>query len=75
MTVCTKDKTHVLGEVEVESLILSKIGRIVGECWLGIPNNFRNVELDQWIIMPNHLHGITLIHDSHRGEAFAEDHI
>ncbi len=29
---------------------------IVEKCWLEIPNHFKNVELDEYIIMPNHLH-------------------
>jgi putative transposase len=73
VTLCTKDKTHIFGLVEEESMTLSKIGKIAKECWLDIPHNFRNVELDEWIIMPNHLHGIIFIHNWRRGEAFAED--
>jgi putative transposase len=63
VTLCTKDKTHIFGLVEEESMILSTVGKIVEECWLNIPDHFPNMELDQWVIMPNHLQGIILIHD------------
>jgi putative transposase len=74
ITICTKDKIRILGNIEGERVIYSQIGKIAEECWLNIPDHFPNVKLDQWIIMPNHIHGIIFIHDSRRGEAFVEDH-
>jgi len=49
---------------------LSHEGRIAAECWLDIPRLSSRLELDQWVVMPNHNHGILII--SGRGEAFAE---
>ena|SRR4030067_3229677 len=68
VTVCTKNKTHILSNVEGERVILFPIGKMIEGCWLGIPDHFLNVELDKWIIMPNHFHGIIFLHDSRRGE-------
>jgi len=62
VTICTKDKIQLLAELEAEKVILSPIGKIVERCWLGIPDHFPNAELDEWVIMPNHIHGIILIH-------------
>lgn len=42
---------------------LSDIGEAVQDCWLAIPQHFGQVELGQYIIMPNHIHAILLIHD------------
>jgi REP element-mobilizing transposase RayT len=67
ITICTKDKIRILGNVEGEKVIYSPIGKIAEECWLNIPNHFPDIELDQWIIMPNHIHGIIFILDAGRG--------
>jgi len=40
---------------------LSTIGNIVKHHWLEIPRHFPNVELDEFIVMPNHLHGVILL--------------
>jgi REP element-mobilizing transposase RayT len=42
---------------------LSRIGEIVKECWEGIPEHFSNALLDEFVIMPNHMHGITILVD------------
>ncbi len=42
-------------------MVLNKIGILVSECWQEIPQHFSNVKLDEFIIMPNHLHGIIVI--------------
>ena len=42
---------------------LSKIGKIAEQCWLAIPKHFPFVKLDEWIVMPNHVHGILFFHD------------
>jgi putative transposase len=44
-------------------------GMIVQKCWNELPNHFDNVVLDEYITMPNHVHGIIIITDtSRRGE-------
>ncbi|GIW64820.1 MAG: hypothetical protein KatS3mg092_0753 [Patescibacteria group bacterium] len=40
---------------------LSKIGEIAEKFWLQIPKHFSNVYLDEFVIMPNHIHGILII--------------
>jgi REP element-mobilizing transposase RayT len=72
VTICTKNKEYILGAMGNESMRFSAVGNIVRTCWEAIPDHLPDVELDQWIIMPNHLHGIIIIHDHCRGEAFAE---
>jgi len=58
VTICTKDRACCLGEIKDEQVYLSEIGKVAFECWLEIMNHFDFVELDDWIIMPNHLHGV-----------------
>jgi REP element-mobilizing transposase RayT len=40
---------------------LSDFGKIVSDCWYDLPNHYPNIILDQFIIMPNHIHGIIII--------------
>jgi putative transposase len=43
---------------------LNEQGKVVDKCWMGIPEHFSNVVLDDYIIMPNHFHGIIVIHEN-----------
>ncbi len=45
---------------------LNIVGDIVEKCWREIPKHFPNVELDEYVIMPNHIHGIIVLHDNGR---------
>ena len=44
-----------------EKMILNEFGEIVNKYWLEIPKHFNNIELDEYQIMPNHIHGIIVI--------------
>lgn len=58
MTICTKEKEDILGKINGETMVLNNLGRIVRECWLDLPNHYRNCRLHEFVIMPNHVHGI-----------------
>jgi REP element-mobilizing transposase RayT len=67
VTICTKNREHYFGEIVVEtdnypSLRKTSIGEIAEKFWLDIPNHFPFVILDQFVIMPNHIHGILILH-------------
>ncbi len=55
VTICTHQKAFLF-ENEPISVIVEK-------CWLEIPVHSPNVQLDEWVIMPNHMHGILIIID------------
>ena len=61
VTICTHNKVCYFGEVINERMQLTSIGQTVNKFWLEIPKHFPNVILDEYIIMPNHLHGIIFI--------------
>ncbi len=65
VTICAKNKEMVFGDVlgngDEARVELSEIGKIVKGEWLRTPAIRWNVELDEWIIMPNHIHGIIVI--------------
>lgn len=61
LTLCTWDRECLLGEIVEGEMRLNPLGRIVEEQWNAIPKRFPTVELDEFTIIPNHLHGILTI--------------
>jgi len=53
----------IFGDVIDEKLILNNCGNIAKEYWSEIPEHFEKAEIDEFIIMPNHVHGIINIID------------
>jgi REP element-mobilizing transposase RayT len=46
---------------------MNEMGRIVEDCWKWLCGQYEYVSLDEWIVMPSHLHGIIVINDECRG--------
>jgi len=61
ITICTENKTNYFGKIENDIMFLNEIGEIANKYWLEIPEHYPNVKLDEYIIMPNHIHGIIFI--------------
>jgi REP element-mobilizing transposase RayT len=61
ITICTKNKIRLFGEISPPKILLSKIGQIVVDCWNDLPNHYQNIILDEFIVMPDHIHGIIII--------------
>jgi putative transposase len=61
VTICTKGMQYRFGEIRNGVMGLNEIGCIVTQLWAEIPNHFTFVTLDEWIVMPNHVHGIIII--------------
>ena len=61
ITLCTKARQCIFGNVVKGEMRLNYLGHIAEQCWLAIPEHFPHVELDTFVLMPNHLHGILLI--------------
>lgn len=64
ITINTKNHINFLGEVKNGKVILNPNGRIVDEEWNKIPKIRSGVQLDYYIIMPNHFHGNIIINQS-----------
>jgi REP-associated tyrosine transposase len=47
-----------LGRTHEGTMKENRLGRIVRACWMEIPHHFTNVELDAFVVMPNHVHGL-----------------
>ncbi len=61
ITICTNHRICYFGWIDSKKIHLSKIGLIAKKCWLQIPNHSSFVELSEFVIMPNHLHGIITV--------------
>ncbi|MCG8607680.1 hypothetical protein MJD09_22185 [bacterium] len=57
----------LFGEIVNKEVHLSQGGKIVDECWRNIPAHYPHVFLDEYIIMPNHIHGVIFISDDEVG--------
>jgi len=68
ITICTKNRACYFGALENGEMILSGIGRIALNFWKEIPNHFSFVVLDEFVIMPNHIHGIIIIDKRDNGK-------
>lgn len=58
VTICCKDKICHFGKVVDGEMVLNEGGLVAMECWLDIPKHFPSIILHEFIIMPNHIHGI-----------------
>ncbi len=63
ITICTQNRASLFGHVVDGKMILNDAGMATQQCWLEIPKHFPNTILDEFVIMPNHVHGIIVITD------------
>jgi hypothetical protein len=63
VTICTHNHESTLGEIINGEMRLNEIGKIAEKCWKEISRHFMNVQLDEFVVMPNHLHGILTINE------------
>ena len=61
VTICTNDKRHLFGAVCNERMHLNDAGNVITKTWNILPTRFPTVKLNEFVIMPNHLHGIIVI--------------
>ncbi len=61
VTIVIRQRARLLGSIVNGLVQLSDSGEIVVDCWNSIPSHFPAVELDQFVVMPSHIHGILWI--------------
>jgi len=61
ITICTHDRENIFGKIQRSKMILNEFGKIVDEEWLKTKEIRKNIDLDYYVIMPNHFHGIIII--------------
>ena len=58
VTICTYQREKLFGEIINKNIKLNNYGNIAKQCWMEIPIHYPNVKMDEFIVMPNHVHGI-----------------
>ena len=61
ITICTQNREHFFGTIQNDNMQLSEIGKLAEQYWMEIPNHFSFIELGNFVVMPNHVHGILII--------------
>jgi REP element-mobilizing transposase RayT len=61
ITICTKNREHLFGEIEDGKMHVSPAGAIAFVLWHEIKNHVNNIELGEFVVMPNHVHGILIL--------------
>jgi REP element-mobilizing transposase RayT len=64
ITICVQNRECVFGKIADNKMILNKYGKIAYGEWLKTPDMRPNIQLDEFIVMPNHIHGIIVITDN-----------
>ena len=63
ITICTAKQEHYFGNISDCIMQLSHVGVLADVFWCEIKNHAKNVELDAFVVMPNHVHGILVLND------------
>ena len=63
ITIFTQNRLHLFGEIVDDVMVLNVAGEMVNKLWYEIIDDFPNIALHEFVIMPNHIHGIIEIVD------------
>jgi putative transposase len=64
ITICTKNRKEYFGEIRNGVMGLNEMGCIANKFWVDMLNHFNDIELNEYVIMPNHIHGVIIIRNS-----------
>ncbi len=74
ITICTKNREEWFGAIESGTMRLSKFGEVARNFWVEIPEHFKEVSAGEFLVMPNHLHGVLIIERNMVGNAYLRAH-
>jgi putative transposase len=63
VTICVSAKRFLFGRLLGGQMRLNEYGQAVQACWSGLPDHYVSVELNAFVVMPNHVHGVIVITD------------
>ncbi|MBU1017641.1 hypothetical protein KKA33_01280 [Patescibacteria group bacterium] len=64
ITICTKKMMECFGEIRNGIMGLNELSCAAAAFWQEIPQHFAHVILDEWVVMPNHVHGVLIINNT-----------
>jgi putative transposase len=65
ITILTEAQISFFGKIDLGNVTLSPIGQIIYKYWISLPERFPSISVDEFVIMPNHLHGILILKYQH----------
>ena len=73
ITIVTQNRRSLFGDIKDDELKLNEIGEMIKGCWLNLLGRFPMVTMDEFIVMPNHFHGIIIMTDGMVGSTLVVD--
>jgi putative transposase len=61
LTICSRDRQCIFADIREGASRPTPVGELIAACWNAIPNHFPAAEMDAFVVMPNHLHGIVVL--------------
>lgn len=61
VTICTEGRQPSFGWVSNAIVHLSAVGKYVDACWKEVPQHHQHIDIDDFVVMPNHMHAIVII--------------
>lgn len=61
VTVCTRNRAPMFGEIADGKMLLNLYGHVADESWVWLSEQYSYVNVGEWVVMPNHLHGILFL--------------
>jgi len=74
VTIVTHDRRCLFGRVEDGEMELNEVGKMVEKAWMAIPEHFDGVNVDSFVVMPNHIHWIIEIIKDNRSSGVGATH-
>jgi len=60
VTICSQGRENLFGRIDDDTMVRNDAGRMLEGVWSGLPERFPGIELDAFVVMPNHVHGIIM---------------
>ena len=64
VTIVTHNRNPLFGKIQEDEMLLNALGQSIANAWIWLAMRHPYVELDEYVVMPNHLHGIVIIVDN-----------
>jgi REP element-mobilizing transposase RayT len=58
ITMCVQNRAHLFGKIENREMVLNDAGKMIQTEWINLKTRFPNIELHEFVVMPDHFHGI-----------------
>ena len=65
VTICVKNRNKIFGKIKNGKIVLNEYGKIVNTQWSWLKAQYNYIKLDEYILMPDHIHGIIVITNNH----------